>query len=139
MAGDFASAGEFNRKTAWLPYQPSRDAPWLSGDAVSEPYFASSTLQLVGEATAESPFQASETYGLEHLPSRGLAGDFGSFWYSEFEARLEDSVIEVGPVPATDPALPVALSVRITERRVTEVEATMESGAVYRFVPVSDN
>jgi hypothetical protein len=90
----------------------------------------------VGAAGAGQDFASGQTYqvGLEsYAEAPMIYGDLGSFWMTEMIWYEQAQALQVGPVPATDPSLPVALNLRFNGTLLTEVEATASSGATYLF------
>jgi hypothetical protein len=50
--------------------------------------------------------------------------------------RESDDAIIAGPVPPTDPSIPVGLEIRRDGERVIAVQATLASGTVVALEPV---
>jgi hypothetical protein len=61
-----------------------------------------------------------------------VRGDFGQFWSGEMTWDEPTETLSVGPVPATLPELPVALTLDFSGTTLV-LEATMPSGATYTF------
>src|ERR1700690_2936371 len=62
-----------------------------------------------------------------------IYGDLGAFWMTEMSWQEQSQALQVGPVPATDPSLPVGLNLRFNGTVLNEVVATAPSGATYLF------
>jgi hypothetical protein len=90
----------------------------------------------VGAAGAGQDFASGKAYqvGLEsYAEAPMIYGELGSFWMTEMIWQEQAQALQVGPVPATDPSLPVALNLRFDGTTLIEVEATAPSGATYLF------
>jgi len=89
-------------------------------------------LVLSEERAAGNDFAPNQTYRLG-LGYRFVTGDLGVFWDGEMSWNASDQTMVVGPVPETEPRLPVALALHFQGPTLTSVDATMSSGARYSF------
>ena len=64
-----------------------------------------------------------------------LNGALGAFWAGEMKWHADEQTLEIGPVPATAPELPVALSPHFDGTTLSTVDATMSNGDAYAFSP----
>lgn len=126
-------------KSAWLHYD-GYERNWLDRN----PDLASELSALENPTVRLSP-TSSEGDGFEYdtdyhlVTSRdGLGGDLGPFWGTEISVRPSDGALVAGPVPATDPLLPVSLVLRRDGTKLVDVDATLASGASYQFNVVPD-
>jgi hypothetical protein len=66
--------------------------------------------------------------------SGGLVlGTLGAFWSGEMRWNDAESILDIGPVPETVPAIPVHLRLHFDASTLQSVEATLSSGELQRF------
>jgi hypothetical protein len=122
--------------TAWLRVADGQI--WLTPASVPGQPYASGSYQLIlsSAAPGATEYLPDTTYHLIYDRGR-LSGDLGSFWTSEIsplnDSRSGIGSFRVGPVPETDPALPVSLSMDIGAGVFTHVAAVTGSGHAYEF------
>jgi hypothetical protein len=126
---------------AWLPI--GDDEPWLlmqRNPALSAAVLersASYELAAVGAPPTDlDEASRSDRLWIMLLEQRGgamVTGSLGSFCADEMTWDPATETLVAGPVPPTVPGLPIKLVITFAGRTVAGVEATMPSGAVYRF------
>jgi hypothetical protein len=87
-------------------------------------------------AGIDPPYAVGESYRLKIDERGGIGGELGCFWNTEFTLGGGDagiSTVSVGPVPVTQPDLPIALELSFTTGVLTAVEATTPDGVRYPF------
>jgi hypothetical protein len=62
-----------------------------------------------------------------------IAGDLGAFWGGELSWNDAEETLIAGPVPETDPELPIELRLRFIGGTLVEVEAMLSSGDTGTF------
>jgi hypothetical protein len=62
-----------------------------------------------------------------------LSGALGAFWAGEMVWREDDTTLVVGPVPETQPDLPVALEFHFDTTWLESIDVWMPSGNHYSF------
>jgi hypothetical protein len=135
MAGTFSwGQGEASQVTAWLRLSDAPNDVWLPRPPI-EVSFDTVTLRLSEGAPLDSGLPRSESYRLFSLDG-AVGGDLGAFWRTEVAVRESDDAIIAGPVPPTDPSIPVGLEIRRDGERVIAVQATLPSGTVVALEPV---
>lgn len=121
-------------KSAWLRYD-SDERNWLdrNPDLANELSALHNPIVRLSRVSSEGDgFVYDTDYQL--VTSRdGLGGDLGPFWGTEISVRSSDGAIVAGPVPVTDPDLPVSLVLRRDGAQLLDIEATLPSGASYLF------
>lgn len=142
MAGKFHDTGQWGGPTAWLRISPTdRWLPTVPGPSLAAAFTPRNgqydlTLK-AGAATAGQEFEPGRIYQLrlqnDFNDTPMIFGDLGAFWMTEMSWQEQPQVLRVGPVPATDPSLPVALNLHFEGTVLDEVEATTPSGATYVF------
>ena len=133
--GEADSTAPISRKGAWLRYD-SFERNWLTtypelADELSSLEDLSS-LRLSADSEAGDGFVHDQEYGLVSALG-SVGGDLGPFWGSEISVREGDGAIVAGPVPATDPGLPVSLVLHRSGSTLLDAEMTMASGMTYHF------
>ena len=89
-------------------------------------------LVLTDDPAPGGDFVGQRVYQMS-IDARFVYGELGPFWSEEMSWRADTQTLAVGPVPATAPGLPVALSIQVDGSTVVSVEATMASGVRYHF------
>jgi len=124
------------QKIAALPFtddgQRLPSNPALTGEELPQ----SSYFRLRAGESEGDGYLATETYRLGYLDG-AVYGDFGSFWSTEVSVRENDAALLAGPVPVTDPRLPVSIVVRREGSQALDATVTMSSGASYLFDSVA--
>lgn len=134
MTGVFTDAGGQIQKSAWLRLRDDqRSLPRLESGPV-DPVAGDYVLNLVESSSPGSSFDSQESYKISYGAGMGIYGDLGSFYYTELARPADpDAPIQVGPVPSTDPALPVSLQLDHDATSLTRVTAVNASGIVSVF------
>jgi hypothetical protein len=90
------------------------------------------------DSSAGDQYAVGQTYRLKIDDRGGIGGELGCFWNTEFTLGGGDagiSTVSVGPVPITQPDLPIALQLSFSFGVLTNVEAETPDGARYPFTP----
>ena len=126
------SSGPILYPLAWR--RVAEDALWLDrGDFMrADPLADRYELTLIPEESVGTEFVAGTTYPIVYR-EHTIFGTLGCFWTDEISAVAAGSPLRVGPVPATDPALPHSLSLDFDGAGFTGVTANTPSGGRYRF------
>jgi len=132
MAGTFDSGGGNLMKVSWL--RVADDAPWLppGPSTFDEPLAGTYTLTLVETTGKGGDFAAGTSYRVSYS-RRTLLGDLGTFWNTEISDPNAGTPLRVGPVPATDPGLPMSLELDFGSTGFTGIRAVTPSGSSYTF------
>lgn len=94
------------------------------------------TLAVSDAPAGGADFSAQEMYRF-YVYYRYVFGALGSYLSSEMTWNAHEQTLLVGPVPETDPGLPVQLRLHFDGNTLTSVEATMGSGLRYTFQAVA--
>jgi hypothetical protein len=111
MAGEFDDVIGSQFKSSWLRLaDDQRGLPGSHSESPLLPFQGNYELRLIEPLSPGTGFDPLHTYVVTYLPAWGLYGDLGAFYYTEISAEpATNGPILVGPVPATDPALPVSI------------------------------
>jgi hypothetical protein len=136
MAGEFDDVTGRPFKSSWL--RLSEDERGLSGRSSQSPPVAplrgSYELRLIESSSPGTSFDPLRTYVLDYLPDWGIHGDLGVFYYTEIFGEQETAgPILVGPVPATDPVLPVSIRLDRDGPAFTHAAVVDAHGVVSEF------
>jgi hypothetical protein len=133
MSGTFVDAGGQTQSSSWLRLHD--DQTRLPSPApVNDPMEGDYVLRLVESASPGSTYDAQRTYHLSYRADAGLFGDLGAFFSAEVSRSADPGApIQVGPVPATDPMLPVAMTLDHDAMSLTRLTARNASGIVSTF------
>jgi len=132
MAGRFGVGSSIENKLwfAWLPV--NGDDYWLSVPDNAPSYGGEQLALRLSTAEANDPrFDPNIVYDLG-FALNGIVGDLGAFFLSEMKRDGTGSV-EVGPVAATVPELPVYLLLTKTGDAFTSVTARLSNGHTFTF------
>jgi len=133
MAGMFSRSGS---RVAWLriqapeSYLPDPD-PALQ--VVMRARGGSYALVLADDPAPGGDFTPGLTYAFG-IGDRSIGGDLGPFWGEEMSWDADRQILTVGPVPATDPNLPVALLLGFNGTVLSSVEAISAGDVHYHFL-----
>jgi len=139
MTGSFSLAG---RRVAWRRLGATDDyLPAAEGGVAQALYALQAARYQLAVSTESAPLPGADfndqlLYQLDGFSGVGyITGDLGAFWAGEMAWNADEQLLTVGPVPATDPSLPVMLALRFdaSATGLTSVDATMASGLLYRF------
>jgi hypothetical protein len=135
--------GRFHGAVDWLPYptawlRVSEGKEGLPGRDPSDPPEESGDydLRLSNADPGATEYVPNTVYSLYYSYRGSLSGDLGCFWDAEITRPNADGPIQVGPVPLTDPALPVSMSIEVNEKRLTQFSVVTGSGHSYTFSAV---
>jgi hypothetical protein len=133
MAGQFSFGAGWSKPMAWLRFPADRLYLEINSgtDTAYAPLTGDYPLRLLEASDGATDFQQDQDYTLG-VTTRGMYGDLGSFWHTEIPESDGDGPIVIGPVVATDPALPVSLELQHGVF-LTGVTAVMASGDRYVF------
>jgi hypothetical protein len=138
MAGYFNGAARQRFfSTSWLRIPDGESRLAWPAEGEDKPFGATYRLTLVESSSGGTEFDSAQTYTFSYQPNRAL-GDLGDFWVTEMSYPEAGQPIRIGPVPATDPRLPVSLVLSHDESSITAVAAVTGSGNSYSFGAVSN-
>jgi hypothetical protein len=112
----------------WLEHE---DAELRDAVAARQGHFALSLTQGDGDDFA---FDAEIQLRLRVNVMPLISGDLGAFWAGEMVWHAASSTLVVGPVPETQPDLPIELELHFNEHWLQSADAEMPSGERYSFV-----
>jgi hypothetical protein len=137
MTGRFyGAAGLLPYPTAWL-HVPDGQIRLTLRDWNDPPEeMGSYDLRLSNADPGATEYVPNKVYSLVYRDNGNLEGDLGCFCDSEVTRPSADGPIQVGPVPPTDPALPVSMSIEVSEQRLTQFSVVTGSGHSYTFSAV---
>jgi hypothetical protein len=139
MAGAFHGAsGWLDEPTAWLRLDPGQ--VWLSGPdetalTALEAHAGSYALRLQGEVSVGiyTPGQRYSLHVVGRRPETMVYGALGAFWHTELTWNEAAQTLTAGPVPQTDPRLPIELELRFENETLANVTALLPSDEVATF------
>jgi hypothetical protein len=136
MAGEFHDVIGNAFKSSWL--RLGEDERGLPGRFSESPMVLdllnSYELRLIESLSPGTSFDPLLTYEVTYLPHWGLYGDLGVFYYTEITGEQEAAgPILVGPVPATNPALPLSIRFDRDGSILTHAVAVDVHGVVSEF------
>lgn len=131
MAGRFQGIGPVLWSTAWL--RVPAGAEWLPTEYALVPEeLGKYELRLTSADSDAQEYEPNRSYFILYLAS-GIAGDLGAFFQTEIARAPGTNKIVVGPVPATLPELPVALTLEVADQQLRQVTAVTASGHRFTF------
>src|SRR5262245_28953855 len=134
-------AGSFSRTStpvAWVRIDPSQPSLPLNHTTLQvglDKLQGSYGLRLADNPPPGADFDPQRVYQF-NIDGHFVYGELGPFWGGEMAWREADQTLVAGPVPATAPTLPTALSLHADGSTIVSVEATMPSGLRYHFQPM---
>lgn len=89
-------------------------------------------MNLTQSPPGATEYVTNHVYSLSYFNGR-LISDLGAFWYSEIAPPKADGSVVVGPVPMTEPALAVSMTLVVGDEQINQVVANTGSGHTYVF------
>jgi hypothetical protein len=132
MTGPFRGLGGSTvATTAWL--RVADDQPYLADPLPDLPEESGTyELRLLRADAGATEYVPDTVYSLSYF-DRGLSGDLGAFWVTELSRAAPGGPIQVGPVAPTTPELPIAMSIEVHDKRLTQVTAVTAAGDTFTF------
>jgi hypothetical protein len=134
MAGEFLDIFGQRFKSSWLRLRNEETALVRRSKRDQAAIDGRYDLRLMGSVSSESSFDPLRTYEITYIAAYGIYGDLGAFYYTEISGdETPSGPLLVGPVPATDPTVPVSIRFDRNAWQLTHATVADVHGVVSEF------